>query len=706
MIKNKKFSLSILNSLLLVVFLIIVSLFILLSTYLSTKEIIKENTNTYFKQTFNLTKIILEHEQSILDNISIKVNNKLGMNNNIEDIDKAFSEIYNLDLLDDIDLLFVEKNNKAFDYSNSLFDTKLIINKLVELNLRNNKSLVSIKINNKDILLMLSYTKVIDVNTGRVGATFYVGKILNDNFSLLNKIKEKAKIEDLYIFFNQKLVSTTSDIRSTNENKLNIGINNKIVFSKKSLLINNDKKLDFIFTAKNSSFNSLEDSFIEQSLYLLLFVVISFIFLYFLSNKLIINPFMNLLSYAHKVKDNDSVKYNETNVLEFDLFSKEIEKIINEIKELKERYSRASDGVQDGLWDVDLKKNKFFYSSRFIEMLGYSKADDIHSISFWKNSIHKEDYLNTKIELKKHLLKKNKSFEKEYRFKLKDGSYKWIKIRGKAFYDQAGNLKRLTGFHTDISDIVLLKEENSKKEQLLYEQSKLTSMGEVISNIAHQWRQPLNVISLVASSISINLDLGKLDKASTKEDLEMLLERVQYLSNIIDKFRNFFNPDNKFEYFFIDDAIKDNLEIFEASYKAENIKLILDLQKIELSGYKFELMQVIINIINNSKDAFLYNNENINKKLVFINTIKEEEKLIIKIHDNAGGIEAEVKTKIYEPYFTTKHQSQGTGLGLYMSNEIIQKHFKGKLSNRTISFEYENESFRGEEFSIEIPLKK
>ena len=704
MIKNKKFSLSILNSLLLVIFLIIVALFVFISTYISTKEIIKENTSTYFNQTFNLTKIVLEHEQSLLDNVAYKVSTKLSLNKKIEDIDKTFREIYDSELIDDIDLLFLEKDNKTIDYSSTLFDTKLIIDELIKLNLTENRTILNIKIDKQNILIMLSHIKIINNQTGRVESTFYAGKILNDNFSLLNKIKEKAKVNDIHIFFNDKLISTTSEIRSLSKYDY-IKDDNKFVNSKKSLEIYDNKKLEFIFNANNSSFNSLEDSFVNQFYYLIIFVVLSFILFYFLSKKLIINPFNNLLEYAYKIKDKNAIEYKETNVREFDLFAIELKSIIDELKELKERYSRASEGVLDGLWDIDVKNNIFFYSNRFIEMLGYDKSDDIYNTRFWKDSIHEDDYLSTVYEFKRHLSKESKLFEKEYRFKSKDGSYKWIKIRGKIFYDEKGRVTRLTGFHTDINDLVLLKEENSNKEQLLHQQSKLSSMGEVISNIAHQWRQPLNVISLVASSISINLDMGNLDKKSTKEDLEMLLERVHYLSTVIDKFRNFFNPENRFEYFSINEAIKDNLEIFEASYKANNIELVFDLKKVELSGYKFELMQVIINIINNSKDAFLLCTSELRKKYVFIETSSQNDNLIIKIYDNAGGISKNVKSKIYEPYFTTKHQSQGTGLGLYMSNEIIQKHFKGTLSNDTKEFNYEGIGYIGEEFIIKIPLE-
>ena len=126
---------------------------------------------------------------------------------------------------------------------------------------------------------------------------------------------------------------------------------------------------------------------------------------------------------------------------------------------------------------------------------------------------------------------------------------------------------------------------------------------------------------------------------------------------------------------------------------------------IEINGYKFELMQVIINIINNSKDALIEKMlTNDSRKLIFMSCKVKDNELTIRIYDNAGGIPANVRDKIYEPYFTTKHQSQGTGLGLYMSNEIIQKHFNGKIENKTIEYIYEDQNYKGEEFLIKLPI--
>ena len=708
MIKKQKLSLSILNSLLLIVFLVVVTLAILLSTYVNTQKVIDKNIDDYFNQTYNLTNLILDNEQNLLENVANEIGYSLYVDGELNDFDSLISNMDKSELIDDIDLLFIKTKDEVIDYSNSLFDTDLIINEITKQNLSLSNTLLNINIGEESIILMISSKKIVDYNTGRVNAIFYTGKIFNDNFSLLNNIKQKAKLNDVYLFFDGKIIASTNsnDIISFDmfSEKTTVS-NDKLIFSNKSISINDKKLLDFVFVSQNSIFDILKESFIKQSLLLLLFVVLSFLLLYFLSNKYIIKPFAKLLDYAYKIKDHEDTRYEETQVLEFDQFAYELKDIINELRDVKEQYSRAIDGVQDGLWDIDIKRKKIFYSTRFMSMLGYEKKDRINHISFWQKNIHKSDYKKTILNLREHVSNKTDLFESEYRFKCKDGSYKWIKIRGKIFFDENGNANRMTGFHTDIDDLVKLQKENINKEQMLYQQSKLASMGEMIGNIAHQWRQPLTVISVIASTISMQLQLNTLEKDSANKDLNKLLDTVQYLSSIIDKFRHFFNPDNKVEEFYFSDAIKDNMEIFESSYKSNNINLILDLDDILINGYKFELMQVIINIINNSRDALISKllNED-QEKYIFMKTSVKNSILTIKIYDNAGGIPNNIKDKIYEPYFTTKHQSQGTGLGLYMSNEIIQKHFNGKLENKTISYTYEEKEYKGEEFTIEIPI--
>ena len=706
MIKNTKFSLSLINSSLLLIFLIIISATISFWLYISAQKVINKNIDDYFNQTYNLTSVFLESEQKFLNNTAFEISNLMYFNNKLKDMDIINSEIENLTSVEQIDLLYLKENSMITDYSNSLFDTGILISEIEKANTRLDNFILDIKVDNEVFLIMISAKKILDKETGRVKSILYAGKIFNDNFSLLNNIKEKAKLKNVCIYMDKSLIATTSDNKAASIEKLlsvNILRENDIIYGRKSIPILNGKKANIIFVIQDSSFDVLKKVFLEEAFFLLIFMLMIFGLLYFFSNKFIIAPFSKLLDYAHEIKNNSNVKYEKTRVVEFDKFAYDLKSIINEIKELKEQYSRAIDGVQDGLWDVDIKSKKVFQSSRYLKMLGYEESDKINTVDFWFNSIHKEDHRKIIRKLKEHFHGKNELFDCKYRLKCKDGTFKWIKIRGKLFFNSDKKASSMTGFHTDINDLVLLKSENDKKEQMLYQQSKLAAMGEMIGNIAHQWRQPLNVISTIASTISMDIELEQFEEEEALQDLQKLVETVQYLSTIIEKFRHFFNPNKELEEFVVSDMIKSNLEIFESSYKSSNVELILHLEDVNICGYKFELMQVIINIINNAKDALVENIESTGEKLIFMSCEEVNEELLIKIHDNAGGIPQKVKEKIYEPYFTTKHQSQGTGLGLYMSNEIIQKHFKGTLTNETITYEYEGKSLKGEEFLIKVP---
>lgn len=704
MIREKKFSLTLINSILLVIFLFVIVSAISISVYFTTQKIIDYNINEYFKQTNNITNIILDTEKKSLNNGAFEISKIIQNNDNLELLDNS---INNITAVDQIDLLFLKNDNKVIDYSNSLFDTNAIIKKLEEMKVFLDNVILNVNVNGEDLIILLSSKKIIDKKTGRVKSKLYAGKIINDNFSITNNIKQKAFLEDVFIFFNDDLIATTSskeiiDISLFDNN--NIVKKDELLYFDRSIQIHDNKKLEVIFVTRNSTFDLLKDEFITIGYLLLIFVIVSFVILYIASNKYIIEPFSKLLTFARRSKDNENVEYKNTHVLEFDNFAIDLKSIIDELREVQEQYSRAIEGVQDGLWDLDLKTQKIFCSNRYLIMLGYKNEDQINNISFWKNSIHKDDYLKTLRKVIKHLKGKSNLYEDDYRVRCKNGSFKWIKVRGKIFFDVNNKPIRMTGFHTDIDDIVRLKNDNIQKEQMLYQQSKLASMGEMIGNIAHQWRQPLNVVSTIASSQIMQLELGLTKKEETIEDLNKLIDTVQYLSKIIDKFRYFFNPNKELENFYIDELINDNMEIFESSYKSNDINLIMDLKHIQITGYKFELMQVIINLINNSRDALLEKYSVDDLKYIFIQTSIKNKFLEIKIYDNADGIKEAIKGKIYEPYFTTKHQSQGTGLGLYMSNEIIEKHLKGKLDNKTITFSYQGEEYQGEEFKILLPL--
>ncbi|MDZ7820275.1 MAG: cache domain-containing protein [Aliarcobacter sp.] len=247
------------------------------------------------------------------------------------------------------------------------------------------------------------------------------------------------------------------------------------------------------------------------------------------------------------------------------------------------------------------------------------------------------------------------------------------------------------------------KKELDKKQNILYQQSKMASMGEMIGNIAHQWRQPLSTITTASTGILLEKELGILQDQTLKDYLNKINTSAQYLSKTIDDFRNFFNPEKVKNYFYLSKIFETTLDLLSAQFNSQNIEIIKDIDDVEINSYENELIQALINILNNARDEL--KNKELARKLIFISTIKNDNEVIIKIKDNAGGIIKENIDKIFEPYFTTKHKSQGTGIGLYMTEEIIIRHLKGSIEVKNDEFIYENFSYIGAEFTIKIPLQ-
>ena len=265
--------------------------------------------------------------------------------------------------------------------------------------------------------------------------------------------------------------------------------------------------------------------------------------------------------------------------------------------------------------------------------------------------------------------------------------------------------QKLNEINKNLESLVEQKsQELLQKENILNHQSKMAAMGEMIENIAHQWRQPLSVISTVATGAKLKKELGLLKDDDFYETMNIINNSSQHLSNTIDDFRNFFNNDKEVVLFNIDIPIEKVLYLISTKLKNRNITVIKNCKEIFVTGLENEFIQVILNIINNAMDAF--ENKKNNHKFIFIDAYKEKNNVLIKIKDNAGGIEKNIIDRVFEPYFTTKHKSQGTGIGLYMSLEIIKKHMNGNLTVCNKNYTYKNIEYSGAEFIIEIPCEK
>jgi signal transduction histidine kinase len=246
------------------------------------------------------------------------------------------------------------------------------------------------------------------------------------------------------------------------------------------------------------------------------------------------------------------------------------------------------------------------------------------------------------------------------------------------------------------------KKELESKQNILYQQSKMASMGEMIGNIAHQWRQPLSTITTAATGTLLFKDEGILNDNILDDSLKKINKSAQHLSKTIDDFRDFFNPDKVKSDFLLTKTFSNTLELISAQFNSQNITVVKKIEEIKVNSYENELKQVLINILNNARDEL--KNKELHEKFIFIDVYKDERYVIISIKDNAGGILEENINKIFEPYFTTKHKSQGTGIGLFMCEEIIVKHLKGKIEVKNINYVYDDYQYTGAEFIIKIPL--
>jgi len=257
------------------------------------------------------------------------------------------------------------------------------------------------------------------------------------------------------------------------------------------------------------------------------------------------------------------------------------------------------------------------------------------------------------------------------------------------------NAKELEELNQSLEEKVKKEiEKNREKEQLLVQKSKFIALGEMISNIAHQWRQPLSELSSILMYIKFKYSINALD-SKTMEQKSLEADKVlEFMSQTIDDFRNFFMPKKEKEEFYLYKVVDLVINIISSTLKNYNIDLQIDINKnIMLKTYLNEYEQVVLNIINNAKDVLI--EKKVEKPIIKISAIDKESYVVLYIEDNGGGVLVEPKGKIFEPYFTTKAESDGTGIGLYMSKIIVDKNMKGKLRVRNTK--------DGAKFAIFVP---
>ena len=348
-------------------------------------------------------------------------------------------------------------------------------------------------------------------------------------------------------------------------------------------------------------------------------------------------------------------------------------------------------------WKNDENWTVEHVSSNVSRLLELNVEDFMNKKIKYNSFIHEEDIQRVFNEVKEASTSNTSYFKHEpYRIRTLSAKIKWVVDYTVIIRDESKNIINYIGYIHDIT-------EERKTEKLLFEQSKMASMGEMIGNIAHQWRQPLSMISTIATGCKLNKEFGLLTDDMFLRNMDMINKNTQYLSRTIDDFKNFIKGDNVMASFDIEDNIDSFLHLVEGSKKNNSINIIVDInEKIKLLGYPSELTQCFLNLFNNAKDELIKKNED--DRFLFIKVYKKREKVVIEFKDTAGGISSEIKSKIFEPYFTTKHKSIGTGLGLHMTYNLIVNGMNGVILVDNETFTYKDKSYTGAKFEIILDI--
>lgn len=364
------------------------------------------------------------------------------------------------------------------------------------------------------------------------------------------------------------------------------------------------------------------------------------------------------------------------------------------IKDLEGKYIYANKAICDGLLmakniEEPIGKNDVFFALR--EREAHKDKPNWHT--FGELCFNSDEIV----------IKNNTPMKFEEYGNVK-GKLLYLEVNKAPFYNQEGEIIGTVGSGRDITELKLAQLELKQQYETIKEQSKMVSMGEMIGNIAHQWRQPLSMISTASTGMILQKECDILTDELFKKTCNDINNNAQYLSKTIDDFRDFIKGDKKPIQFNLKNDTDAFLKLIEATIKNNHIDVVLNLtENVNIEGYPNELIQCFINIFNNAKDALLENNKE-NNRYIFISQETINNYVVIKFKDNAGGIPQDIISRIFEPYFTTKDTSKGTGLGLHMSYNLIVDGMNGTIEAKNSNFTYNNKEYSGAEFTIKLPI--
>ncbi|APW66170.1 hypothetical protein LPB137_10030 [Poseidonibacter parvus] len=348
-------------------------------------------------------------------------------------------------------------------------------------------------------------------------------------------------------------------------------------------------------------------------------------------------------------------------------------------------------------WKNNKNKDVEYASESIYKLTGYKNSEFTSGEVDFTSLVNKKYLEEIRNKSQEALSNKSKYFKREpYVIKTKDEREKWILENVVTLNNSEGEITEFIAYLTDITEHVI-------QQRMMFQQSRTAAVGEMIGNIAHQWRQPLSVISTASTGLKLSLEFDEeINKEQMKETLSKINHHTQHLSKTIDDFRGFFKDDvSSSKNTNLKDTLKKVRELSIDSFNSNFIQYEEKCEDIYFDYNENILIQALLNIYNNAKDAFSTVQH---EKYFYVSIKKEEKAIILKFRDNAGGIKDNAIEHIFDPYFTTKHESIGTGIGLYMTNQIITKQIHGFISVKNVDTSYNNETNKGAQFTIKIPI--
>ncbi|WP_419769662.1 MAG: ATP-binding protein [Candidatus Marinarcus sp.] len=630
-----------------------VILIVVLSFVLSQRGInnmLFSESQKYFKQSIRLAQTIFDYE---VEKITSVVNSTSLSKEEIDAINTQnidfLEEKLNKSILKSIDFsaILPTKYDKVALGGFFLYDIHPLIKELKRIKTAGiKKSLIKIDSNGKPLLFLVITKGIIDKRTGEIIGIFAGGVELQNNIKILQDIKKNTKLETISFFYEDAEILKEHALNEKKISLESIQQYNTLIHSKKALnVIGYRASLDF-----DSQYSLLNIKMILKN---------------------------DSLNSIKDILIKDIIFVSFITIVIVILFVLLINKLlINPIESLKIYAKDFCNNTHKNSETLDLRISEYQELSNYLRSLFMQLLDNQQKLLEAKNKI------NSDMQMIQHL---NDSLESKVQEKTKE-----LHILNE-------NLKL---------KIKIEVENNRKKDKHLIQQARYAALGEMIGNIAHQWRQPLCAMSASMSAIKLQKDLNILTDSTFDYYYEMIINNADFLSETINTFRTFFKNDLTKEKFNIHNSLKSTLQIINAAYKESDIKIIMEFSALDLiaKGSSSELSQVFINILNNAKDIMV-EKEIPDKKIAIVTKIVESENLIY-IYDNGGGVLPSIIEKVFDPYFTTKHKSQGTGIGLYISKEIIEKKFDGFLTVDNQIITIQNEVFDGACFTISVPVYK